>query len=252
MTTHVQAKALRNLVWKISKYGSNTGKYNVLRQAFLETSNVHKHFVPDFVVNCETPTAVRAYLNELTFSNEKGTVYKRRRRFLEREFAELIYWSEREVLLPPEIDAFEIICSGHTAAMDPVIQLIRGCVETDPRRSIVMSRHAVLDTASYLLESNGMSADVTAGVQEHFELIIQMAEHPIADQNILLKLDRHFLSSVMPLVTYIERQNSYFSWEEGNRSPDYPSVQIARHFCQAAVLLCETFGQWSSDDGSSG
>ncbi len=248
MSTHIDVKSLRNVCFKISKLGSNTEQYAFLRQKTLETPGDLGRFIPEFIVKCENPAAVRSYLSNLVPNDEQGSVYKRRRRFLEQAFAELIYWSERTALLPSEIDALQMVDCADRATMDHVIQQIRACVETEPRRSVVLSKHAVLDSASYLLEDNGVRPDVKADLQYLFEQVIQIAEHPTADQEINFFPDGPFMAAVMPIVKYIDQQSRYYSWEEGNRKPEYPTVTNARHFGQAATLLCEILWQWTLDD----
>ena len=248
MSTHVQVKALRNICFKISKLGSNTAQYAILRQTLLDTPGHLAHLTPEFIISCETPVTVRACLSELTPDDENRTVYKQRQRFLEQQFAELVYWSERDALSSVEIEALMQADCEDRATMDHVLRLMCDCAEVNPRRSLVMSRHAVLNSAMYLLQSNGMSADVKLEIQELFKQIIHMAEHPTMDQEIYFSPDRQFVASVMPLIEYIDKQNKYYDWEESNRVPNYPTVQTARHFCHAAILLCEILWRWSLDD----
>ncbi len=248
MSTHVDSTALRNVCLKISKQGSNTNQYRILRQILLEGSSHLRRFIPSFIVSCESPADVRSYLSTFEPNNEQRTAYGRRRHFLEQEFAELIYWSERDVLLPVEIDSFQLAFCADRATVDDVLRLMRDCVESDPRRSILVSRHAVLDSASYLLYANDVCLNVKENVQQLLEQIIQMAEHPAVDQAIHFSPDRPFVASIMPLAQYIDWQYNYFSWEESNRKPEYPTIHTARHFCQAATLLCEVFWQWTFDD----
>ena len=248
MSTHVDVTALRNVCYKISTAGSNTDQYRILRQIALEIQSDLTRFIPEIIVSCESPAAVRAYLSNLNPNDEQRTAYKRRRHFLVEGFAELIYWLERDALLPAEIVSFQLATCADRATIDDVLRMMRECVEIDPRRSILVSRHAVIDSASYLLYANDVCPDVKGNVQQLLEQVLQMAEHPHVDQEIHFSPDRPFMASVMPLVQYIDRTNSYFSWEEGNRKPDYPTIQIARHFCQAATLLCEVLWQWTFDD----
>ncbi len=284
MITHVQVKALRNICFKISKLGSNTDQYSILRLTLLDAPDYIKRLTPEFVISCETPAALRAFLSKLipakglsgnyrsakslqvvdpacsnlaerfthflTIPNENRAVYKRRQRFLEQQFAELVYWSERNTLSSVEIEALMQNDCFDRATMDHMIRLMCDCVEVDPRRSLVVIRHFVLDSAIYLLDSNGVSADVKLDIQELFKQIIHMAEHPTMDQEISFSPDRQFVASLRPLIDYIDNQNRYCDWEESNRTPDYPSVQTARHFCHAAILICETLWQWALDDVS--
>lgn len=248
MITHVQVKALRNNCFKISKLGSNTDQYGILRLTLLDAPDYLKRLTPEFIISCETPAAVRAYLSELIPADENRAVYKRRQRFLEQQFADLVYWSERGALSSVEIEALMQVDCLERATMDHVLRLMCDCAEVDPRRSLVMNRHFVLDSVTYLLDSNGVSADVKLDIQELFKQIIYMVDHPTMDQEISFSPDRQFVASVMPLIEYIDKQNRYCDWEESNRTPDYPSVQTARHFCHAAILICETLWQWALDD----
>ena len=131
--------------------------------------------------------------------------------------------------------------------MNHVLSLMRDCVETDPRRSLLLSRHAVVFAASYLLESNGVYPNIKGTIQDILEQIIHMAEHATADQDIHFSPDKPFVTSIMPLVKHIDRQNSYYGWEEGNRKADYPTVQIARNLFHAAAFICEVLWQWTLD-----
>ena len=248
MTTHVQAKALRNVCFKISKLGSNTDQYRILRQAMLGTTAAHTRFTPAFIIGCETPEAVRAHLSELFPNDEEGGVYKKRRRFLEREFAEFIYWSEREALSSAEVDSLLHVDCSNRASMDHLLCTMHDCAETDPRHSIVLGRHAVLDGVFYLLDSNGVYPDMTADIKQAVEQIIHMAEHPSAEQDILFSPDRSFMTSVMPVVEYVDMRIRYYGWEESNRKPDYPNVRAAMDFCHAATFLCRVVWRWIAED----
>lgn len=248
MSTYNQVTALRNTCFKISKLGSNTERYGALRQIALEAFEDRRRYVPDFIVSCEDPVAVRNYLSTLFPNDEEGGVYKRRRQFLERSFAELIYWSERDALLPAEITALEQVDLRHRSTMDHVLRLMRDCAEIDPRRSILLSRHTLLEGASYLLYSNGVWPDVGSGVQVLIEQIVEMAAHSNAAQDVNFSPDQTFVKVIMPLAIYIDKQNTFYSWEEGNRKPDYPTTQDARHFLQAATLLCDVIWHWTLDD----
>ncbi len=248
MTTHVEAKTLRNVCFKISKLGSNTDQYRILRQAMLGTTADYKRFTPKIIIECETSEAVRAYLSELFPNNEERGVYKRRQRFLEQEFAEFIYQSEREAFSSAEDESLLHVDCSNRASMDHLVCIMHDCAESDPRHSIVLGRHAVLDGVFYLLYSNGVYPDKTADIKQAVEQIVHMAKHPSAEQDILFSPDRSFMMSVMPIVQYIDNKIRYYSWEESNRKPDYPDAQAAMDFCHAATFLCRVVWRWIAED----
>ena len=171
MNSHVEIKSLRNICFKISKLGSNTARYNILRRTLLDSPDHLRRLTPDFIISCETPAAVRAFLSELIPADEKRDAYERRRQFLEQEFAGLINCSERDAFSSAETEVFMQVDCLDRATMDHVLRLMYDCAEIDPRRSLVMSRHAVLDNAAYLLDSNGVSADVKLEIQGLFKQI---------------------------------------------------------------------------------
>lgn len=132
--------------------------------------------------------------------------------------------------------------------MDRVIHLMRDCAEADPSRSILLSRHSVLDIASYLLACHGVLLDGTAEVKGSIEQICDLAAHPSRRGRIRFAPDPTFVTAMIPLAEYIDKRDRFYGWELGNRTPKVPSVQIARQVCQAATLLCEILWQWTMDE----